>query len=120
VWEASNWLVVTCCACLQLPQASKQPPPRQGKSKRARAAGEGGCSDGEDSDAGEGDADAGDGDDEAAEGQAGGSGEAAGEEAEDGEEQVAAELRRQRVLRQTQGAGFVAFMPAQLSAVSSS
>lgn len=104
-------------ACLQPPQASKQPPPRQGKGKRARAAGDGG-SDGDESDAGEGDAADVDGNEEAAEGQAGGSGEAAGEGAEDGEEQTAAELRRQRVLRQTQGAGFVAFMPAQLSAVS--
>lgn len=124
---AAQVLPAQCCVvasvdCMQLPQASKQPPPRQGKSKRARA--EDG-SDGEDSDAGEGDAEA---DEEAAEGQAGSGAEdnvdAAGEggEGDNGaagdEEKAAAELRRKRALRQSQGTGFVAFIPAQLSAVS--
>lgn len=106
-----------CCCCLQLPQASKQPPPRQGKSKRPRSAGH--ESEGEESDAEAGQGEA-EGEEETAEGQAGA--EAAEDDGQAGKgtdhESFAAELRRKRAMRQSQGAGFVAFIPAQLSAVS--
>lgn len=110
---------------LQLPQASKQPPPRRGKVRRGRAAGDASDGDEASDDAGDDAADA-----EAAEGMEGSQ---AGRGAEDekglqedeeraedgdGDGEVAAAVRRQRALRQSQGAGFVAFMPAQLSAVS--
>lgn len=105
---------------LQLPPASKQPPPRNSKSKRARAA-DAASGDEQDSEA-EADGEAGeeqpdneaglDGD-PAAEGEGGDAG------AEGDEEGAAEALRKQRALRQSNGAGaFVAYMPAQLSAVS--
>jgi len=99
---------------MQLPQASKQPPPRHGKGKMARAEDGSDAEDSEEAD----EADAG------AEGQAGSGAEgeaeeepvdgAAGEEGEPGPAAVA----RQRALRQNNGTGsLVAFIPAQLSAV---
>jgi hypothetical protein len=97
---------------VQLPQASRQPPPRQGGAKRRGRAGRGGEDEEEASDAGD-DAEA----EAASEGEeqaaaAGGDAEAEAMDEEAGEQTEQPRLQR--------GAAFVAFMPSAMSAVSGS